>query len=141
VRHVGPTLGFRVDWNGVSVAYIPDHGPGCNPDDPDDYVPHEVLELCDGADLLIHDAQHTTHEYEPKRHWGHCTVEYAVHVARESGAHRLALFHHDPVHGDAQLDRIGLAAGDHSAEVGGPEILTAYEGLELFLLPPQAPPR
>jgi len=141
VRHVGPTLGYRVDWNGISVAYIPDHGPGCNPDDPDDYVPHEVLELCDGADLLIHDAQHTTHEYEPKRHWGHCTVEYAVHVARESGAHRLALFHHDPVHDDAQLDVIGATAGDHSAEVGGPEILTAYEGLELCLLPPQAPAR
>jgi phosphoribosyl 1,2-cyclic phosphodiesterase len=69
VRHVGPTLGFRIDWNGVSIAYVPDHGPGCNPDDPDDYVPHEMLELCDGVDLLIHDAQHTHEEYGPKRHW------------------------------------------------------------------------
>ena len=30
VRHVGPTLGFRVEWNGVSIAYLPDHGPGCD---------------------------------------------------------------------------------------------------------------
>ena len=59
VRHVGPTLGYRVDWNGVSVAYIPDHGPGCCPDDADDYIPQEILELCDGVDVLIHDAQHT----------------------------------------------------------------------------------
>ena len=45
--------------------------------DADDYVPPEVLELCDGVDVLIHDAQHTLAEYEPKRHWGHCTVDYA----------------------------------------------------------------
>ena len=31
VRHVGPTLGFRVEWNGVSIAYVPDHGPGLQP--------------------------------------------------------------------------------------------------------------
>jgi phosphoribosyl 1,2-cyclic phosphodiesterase len=135
VRHVGPTLGFRVDWNGVSVAYVPDHGPGCNPDDPDDYVPHEMLELCDGVDVLIHDAQHTHDEYAPKRHWGHCTVEYAVHVARESGARRLMLFHHDPAHGDDMLDQISQQAGDHAAHVGGPEVLAAYEGLTLALQP------
>ena len=35
----GSTLGFRVEWGGRSVAYVPDHGPGCCPDDPDDYVP------------------------------------------------------------------------------------------------------
>ena len=41
-----------------------------------------MLELCDGADLLIHDAQYTADEWEHKAHWGHCTVDYAVHVAR-----------------------------------------------------------
>jgi phosphoribosyl 1,2-cyclic phosphodiesterase len=135
VRHVGPTLGFRVDWNGVSVAYIPDHGPGCCPDDPDDYVPQELLELCDGVDVLIHDAQHTTEEYEPKRHWGHCTINYAVHVARESGARSLVLFHHDPVHGDDAMDAILCGAQDASSRVHGPEVIAAYEGLELTLAP------
>jgi phosphoribosyl 1,2-cyclic phosphodiesterase len=133
VRHVGPTLGFRVDWNGVSVAYVPDHGPGCCPEDPDDYVPHEVLELCDGVDVLIHDAQHTRDEYEPKRHWGHCTIDYAVHVAREAGAKQLVLFHHDPSHGDDELDRIVRRAQDDAARVNAPEVVAAYEGLELSL--------
>ena len=96
VRHVGPTLGFRVEWNGMSVAYLPDHGPGTVVEHADDFIPPEVLELCDGVDVLIHDAQHTRAEYEPKRHWGHCTVDYAVHVAREAGARSLVLFHHDP---------------------------------------------
>jgi len=139
VRHVGPTLGFRVDWNGASIAYVPDHGPGCNPDDPDDYVPHELLELCDGVDLLIHDAQHTHEEYAPKRHWGHCTVEYAVHVAREAGVRKLALFHHDPAHGDDWLDLIARGALDHSTRIGGPEVIVAREGLELELWPHATP--
>jgi phosphoribosyl 1,2-cyclic phosphodiesterase len=133
VRHVGLTLGFRVEWNGRSVAYVPDHGPGCCPDDPDDYVPHDILELCDGVDMLIHDAQHTHEEYEPKRHWGHSTVDYAVHVAREAGAKQLVLFHHDPLHGDDALDRIGVCTSDLSAACGGPDVVTAYEGLEIDL--------
>ncbi len=135
VRHVGATLGFRVDWNGVAVAYIPDHGPGCNPDDPDDYVPREVLELCDGVDVLIHDAQHTVEEYAPKRHWGHCTVDYALHVAREAGARRLVLFHHDPAHGDDAMRVIERAAQHEAARTGAPEVVAAYDGLALDLTP------
>ena len=44
-----------------------------------------VLELADGADLLIHDAQYTADEFAEKSHWGHCTVDYAVKVGREAG--------------------------------------------------------
>jgi phosphoribosyl 1,2-cyclic phosphodiesterase len=141
VRHVGPTLGFRVDWHGVSVAYIPDHGPGCSPDDPDDYVPHEVLELCDGVDVLIHDAQHTPDEYGPKRHWGHCTIEYAIHVAREAGARSLVLFHHDPAHGDDDIDVIARDARETAARMNVPEVIAAYEGLALELSPAVPPAR
>ena len=32
VRHTSPTLGFRVEVEGVSVAYLSDHGPGCSDD-------------------------------------------------------------------------------------------------------------
>jgi phosphoribosyl 1,2-cyclic phosphodiesterase len=130
VRHVGPTLGYRVELNGGSVAYISDHGPGCRDDD-DDFIPEEILELCDGVDVLIHDAQHTSEEYGRKRHWGHCTYDYAVHVARESGARMLALYHHDPGHDDAAVDAIVARASDASAHVGGPLVIGASEGLVL----------
>jgi len=131
VRHVGPTLGYRVDWNGIAIAYIPDHGPGCCPDDPDDHVPQEILELCDGVDILIHDAQHTMAEYGPKRHWGHSTIDYAILVAREAGARKLALFHHDPAHHDEELDRIAVEAAETSAACGSAEVVVAREGLVL----------
>jgi phosphoribosyl 1,2-cyclic phosphodiesterase len=133
VRHTDPTLGFRVEIEGSSVAYLSDHGPGTVPDDPDDFVPGDVLDLCDGVDLLIHDAQHTTDEYEQKRHWGHCTVEYAIHVAREAGARTLVLFHHCPTHGDDRLDTILRDAQDLSARVGGPEVIASFDGLCLTL--------
>jgi phosphoribosyl 1,2-cyclic phosphodiesterase len=136
VRHTSPTLGFRVDLEGVSVAYLSDHGPGCVGDD-DTFVPDDVLDLCDGADLVIHDSQHTSEEYAQKRHYGHCTVEYAVQVAREAGARRLALFHHCPTHCDDDVDLMLVHARDLAQRVaGGLEVLAAAEGLTLELLNP-----
>lgn len=133
VRHNGPTLGFRIEQGGCAVAYIPDHGPGCTPDDPDDFIPDAVLELCDGADLLIHDAQYTTGEYVQRREWGHSTVDYAVHVAAEGGVARLAMFHHDPYHDDVTVDGLldhtrGLAAAGRLDDV-----LAASEGATINL--------
>ncbi len=144
IRHVGPTLGYRLEWQGVSIAYLSDHGQGCvgtmskaglSEDRSDDFVPDDVLDLCDGVDLLIHDAQHTPAEFEHKRHWGHCTVDYAVHVAKEAGAARLALFHHDPAHSDDQIDLLVQAASDVAADIGAGEVLAASEGLALELTP------
>jgi phosphoribosyl 1,2-cyclic phosphodiesterase len=137
VRHTDPALGFRVDVAGTSVAYISDHGQGCGDTDlGDDHIPAEVLELCDGVDLLIHDAQHTPEEFAAKPHYGHCTVEYAVHVGREAGARQVALFHHDPLHSDAEVDRLLLSARDVSSRRGGPEVVAAQEGIDLVLRKP-----
>jgi phosphoribosyl 1,2-cyclic phosphodiesterase len=133
IRHTSPTIGFRVDVEGVSVAYVSDHGPGCS-DDPDDFVPHDVLDLADGVDLLIHDAQHTCEEFETKRHFGHSTIDYAVHVADQAGARRLALFHHCPSHSDDNVDLMHLYANALAERVAdGLEVLAAREGLVLEL--------
>jgi ribonuclease BN (tRNA processing enzyme) len=88
-----------------------------------------VLELCDGADLVIHDAQYTPDEFTRKYYWGHCTVDYAVFVAQEAGAKRLALFHHDPAHDDAAVDLLLAHACDVAAGTSLSEVVAAYEGL------------
>jgi phosphoribosyl 1,2-cyclic phosphodiesterase len=103
IPHVGRTLGFRVEWHGRSIAYMPDHQ---QPMDGSFDIAESALELADGADLLIHDAQYLAPEFEMKRTWGHCTVEYALWLAREAGAKRIALFHHDPVRDDDALDEM-----------------------------------
>ena len=135
VRHTDPCLGYRVEIGGVSVAYMSDHGPGCAPDDPDDFVPKEILELCSGADVLVHDAQHTLGEYEFKRHFGHSTVDYAVHVAREAGVRTLVLFHHCPTHDDDAIDQMFTHGCFLASKGSGPEVLAAHEGLVLTLAP------
>ncbi len=129
VPHIGPTNGYRVERDGVSVAYISDHQ---QPVDGSSAVPTAVLELCDGADLVIHDAQYTPDEFETKAHWGHCTVDYAVRVAAESGARRLALFHHDPEHDDATIDASWPtpAAGPNAI---GVSVVAASEGATIPL--------
>jgi len=129
VPHVGPTVGYRIDWAGASVAYISDHQAPLALD----AVPDAVLELCDGVDLLIHDAQFTPDEFVAKSTWGHCTMEYALLVARLSSARRLCLFHHDPSHSDDDLDALhdeirALDRGD-----GPREIIGAREGLQIHL--------
>jgi phosphoribosyl 1,2-cyclic phosphodiesterase len=135
VPHVGPTLGYRVSRGGVSVAYVSDHQqPGCMQMD----VSDSVLDLCRDVDLLIHDAQYTDDEFVPRSDWGHCTIEYAVNVAAQCGAKRLALFHHDPLHDDDTLDRLGQVAARAAARMGVGEVITASEGLSLSLAPPVA---
>lgn len=128
VPHCGPTNGYRIEWNGASVAYVSDHQA---PLDGSGSVAEAVLELCDGVDLLIHDAQYTPAEWQEKAHWGHCSVDYAVRVAREAGAHRLALFHHDPSHDDDDVDRLLSGAREAAANCGIDEVLAAYEGLTI----------
>jgi len=129
VPHTGVTNGYRIELDGATVVYVSDHQ---MPFDGGHEVTDAVLELCDGADLLIHDAQYTPEEFASKRDWGHCTVEFAVHVAAEAGVRRLALFHHDPTHSDELMDcllaQARLAAGNRVEEV-----IAAAEGLTVVL--------
>jgi phosphoribosyl 1,2-cyclic phosphodiesterase len=129
VPHVGPTNGYRIEVGGLAIAYVSDHQ---QPVDHDG-IADSVLELCDGVDLLIHDAQYEPAEFRQKSNWGHCTVGYAVRVAAESGARRLALFHHDPAHDDADVDRLLLAARAMGAELGVSEVIAAAEGTTIAL--------
>ena len=49
--------------------------------------------------------------------------------ARQAGVRRLVTFHHDPSHGDDQLDEL---VADLQAR-GGPEVVGGREGMEFTL--------
>jgi ribonuclease BN (tRNA processing enzyme) len=91
-----------------------------------------VLELCEGVDVLIHDAQFTDAEFAKKFDWGHCTVDYALEVARQAKVNQLVLFHHDPSHSDDIVDDLAdrLRA---PAALDGIEVIAAAEGLKIEL--------
>ncbi len=131
IPHVGNTLGYRLEFDGCTVAYLSDHQqPGVDVYEATD----NALELCDGVDLLIHDAQYTRDEFAIKRTWGHCTAEYACWLAIESGAKQLALFHHDPGHDDAAVDAT-LAIARSRCHGTTTNVVAAREGLTLHIGP------
>jgi phosphoribosyl 1,2-cyclic phosphodiesterase len=126
VPHVGATLGYRIEADGFSVAYLPDHQA---PADLESIDP-AVRELVQGVDLLIHDAQYNATDWETKAHWGHSTFDYALHVAAECDVAALALFHHDPARSDAEL---GVETERIAAQpaASGIELFAAREGLAI----------
>src|SRR2546422_10321691 len=60
----------------------------------------------------------TPPELEEHRGWGHSTFEEAVTLAAEAGVRRLVLFHHEPEHGDAEVEGL-LAAARRAAQARG----------------------
>ncbi|MFM8945739.1 MAG: MBL fold metallo-hydrolase [Actinomycetota bacterium] len=125
VPHIGNTLGFRVSHSGKSVVYLSDHQ---MPHDGSMMVTDGARELCEGADLLIHDAQYTPHEFAEKANWGHSTLEYALWVAVECKVKTLALFHHDPGRCDDEMDRL-FEQIRCEGEKRGVRVIAAAEGL------------
>lgn len=127
VTHRGPTLGYRIEDSGISVAYIPDHEPGLGA--PIETLEEEWisgLELARGADLLFHDAQYTDDEYPQHLGWGHSPLSDALAFAHRAEVRRLLLFHHDPLHSDDFLDALGGEACRRWEEAG-----RAAESIEL----------
>jgi phosphoribosyl 1,2-cyclic phosphodiesterase len=59
-----------------------------------------------GVDLLIADGQYTSEEYKFTAGYGHTTIPVITEVARQQEVRQLAVFHHDPQHSDADIDRI-----------------------------------
>ena len=110
VCHPGSTVGYRISEGPRSVAYLPDHEPALGVRElPGEPEWTSGFDLAAGADLLIHDAQYTTEEYQERIGWGHSAIRDAVVFATLAGARRLVPFHHDPTHDDAMLDRIDSA--------------------------------
>jgi phosphoribosyl 1,2-cyclic phosphodiesterase len=127
IPHVGLTNGYRLTFAGRSVSYLSDHQ---QPSDGSFAVSDGAMALCEGTDVLIHDAQYTPAEFAQKRDWGHCMIEYAVWLAAEAGARKLVLFHHDPAHDDDLLDVL-IAAATSCGARRGVEVIGAREGLQL----------
>jgi phosphoribosyl 1,2-cyclic phosphodiesterase len=133
VVHPGSTVGYRIETPSSSFAYLPDHEPalaGAIADKPRDWI--SGASLAEGVDLLLHDAQYFEDEYEQRIGWGHSSVADAVAYGEAVGARRLLLFHHEPVHDDASLDRLEARARELAGRNrDGPTL--AREGMVLEL--------
>jgi phosphoribosyl 1,2-cyclic phosphodiesterase len=133
VVHPGPTVGYRLEAESSTLAYVPDHEPaltGAIGERSLDWISGSAVAA--GADLLFHDAQYSTPEYEERVGWGHSSVADAVAFSKAVDARRLILFHHEPRHGDETLDWLEDEARALCAN-GGPEPTLAREGATIEL--------
>ncbi len=147
LNHPGLAMGYRLEAAGVSVVYATDHEPhsrhlGDTTDGKDGIAPvhredQRHVEFLAGADLVIHDAQYTLEEYPKKVTWGHTPAERAVDLACAAGVRRLALFHHDPLRTDEDIDRLVEVCRQRAKTgAGGLEVIAAAEGQIIELTAP-----
>lgn len=135
VSHQGPTVGYRVDDQGRSLAYIPDHEPSLGIDITTlDVSWLSGYDLLDGADVAFHDAQYFDEEYDAHLGWGHSAISHTVTMGRRANVSQLVLFHHDPSHTDDDLDRLLERAVELWGDAPNPPIV-AFEGMVLELAP------
>ncbi len=127
ICHPGSTLGYRIETEQGSLAYLPDHEPALGARRfPLDAEWTSGFDLAEGVDLLLHDAQYTREEYLRHAGWGHSTMHDAIAFARLAGVMHLAPFHHDPGRDDAALEA-AIAAAVAETKPGFP-VTPAAEG-------------
>jgi phosphoribosyl 1,2-cyclic phosphodiesterase len=103
-NHPGGVLAYRIEHAGRSVVYVTDHEPI------DGQQPGAIVDLAQGADLLIYDCMYTPEEYRGQKDgisrvgWGHSTFEVGAALARSADVGELILFHHDPDQSDRDVD-------------------------------------
>lgn len=145
-------LGYRFEYQGKVFCTAYDTEPFQNvfasdPSDPaydeamalegEQVAKEENQRLADfiaGADLLVYDTQYTQEEYEPaKKGWGHTSIEFAIEMAKKAKVKQLALFHHDPMRSDEDMD--GLTTRYcNPGNTGGMQAFFAQEGMTIGLV-------
>lgn len=111
-------LNFRLEYAGKVYVYATDVEGDEQSGDP------RLAAFAKGADLIAHDGQYTSEEYEASRRgWGHSTVHMAIKTATMAGARYLAIIHHEPTYSDDKLD-----AMEKEAKAIFPNLFFAHEG-------------
>lgn len=130
LQHPQGGMGFKIREGEGTFVFLtdnelrPDAWPGRSPSD--------YACFCEGADILIHDAQYRPEEMGSRRGWGHSDFLSAVDLALEAGVRHLVLYHHDPDRSDAELGEMEEIARDHARGKGrvGLSVEAAIEGNE-----------
>jgi phosphoribosyl 1,2-cyclic phosphodiesterase len=120
LNHPNRSTGFRVEYEGKSICYLTDteHVPG-QPD-------QNILALIQDADIVVYDSMFTEGEYRSRIGWGHSTWEAGAALCHSAKVKTFVVFHHDPDHDDAFMDRLAADVAQAS-----PGAVVASEGLVL----------
>jgi phosphoribosyl 1,2-cyclic phosphodiesterase len=130
LQHPQGGMGFRIREGRGTFVFLTDNElrsdawPGRGPSD--------YASFCEGADVLIHDAQYRPEEMPSRRGWGHSDFLSAVDLALEAGVRHLVLYHHDPDRSDAEVKEMEEMAAQYAKGKGRGSLVVeaALEGME-----------
>lgn len=138
LHHPGGCGGFRLEVDGVSIAYLPDHEPyhsrtiGTPASTASGAAEAQLAGFVRDCDILILDTQYDETEYPARIGWGHGCVSDSVALAVAADVRELVLFHHDPAHPDAKIAQMVARAQELAREAGSRlNVRAAHEGDEL----------
>lgn len=132
LNHPNGGSAFRLEADGVSVAYVTDN---------ELFPPHDPvtgyerwIQYLQGVDVLIHDAQYVDADMPCKHGWGHSLISQVLTLACDAGVRAVVLYHHDPDRSDAQLDEILIESEAMFKRLSKkPKIFCAAEGQTLTI--------
>jgi phosphoribosyl 1,2-cyclic phosphodiesterase len=120
--HPQGVTAYRIEHGDRTLVLATDVEAG----DPDSDA--SLVELAQGADVLIHDGQYLPEEIDVHRGWGHSTWEQAAEIAERAGVDQLVLISHDPERTDDGVDDLLAAVQERF-----PNTIAAYAGMQLDL--------
>lgn len=121
LNHPGGAAGVRItDKDQKSACIMFDNELGSA-------IDQSFVSFCEKSNVLIHDAQYTSKEYESRLGWGHSTYDSVMQMAEKAKVNQLIFTHHDPDHNDSFLHvQEGKCQRIHR------NCLMAKEGLEIL---------
>jgi phosphoribosyl 1,2-cyclic phosphodiesterase len=151
LNHPFGSVGYRIDGDGSSWAYVSDTAPFTDVFHKQHFLPgpeplsdgdrralaamrDQLVRRIAGVDTVVYDTHFLPEEYAKYPHYGHSTPDHALAICALAGVRRLVLYHHAPSHSDDQMDRI--AAEYH--ELGARQhidVVTSFEGMTLPIGP------
>ncbi len=104
LKHPDGATAYRIEYGANSLCYVTDteHVIG--------QADKNIIDLIEGADLVIYDSTYTDEEYPDYTGWGHSTWQEGIRLCQAANVKQLALFHHDPSHDDAFMDNVAEQA-------------------------------
>jgi ribonuclease BN (tRNA processing enzyme) len=102
ISHPNNGSGYKFIENDKQFVFLTDNELGyVHPNG----LPFEAFrDFCEGADLLIHDAEYTPEEYRTTIEWGHSVYTDVLKLAVQAGVKQLGLFHINQERTDQQMD-------------------------------------
>lgn len=128
LSHPNGGSGYKFTENGRSFVFLTDNELGVTHPGGLDFAGYR--NFCQGADLLVHDAEYTPSEYAAHKGWGHSSTEQALKLAIESGVKRFALYHHNQERTDTAVDKMAEDCRRH-AGTAPVEVFATACGMEL----------